>query len=575
MTTNMTTTKQLIETFIKLRSQPYSYKRTSLCTETAIQMMSCLNKMKNVNVKLKLNYVSNNEGEQLYHVQSLIVILNDFIADPRGNKIDGGLTRTKIMTIIELLDIYFIRNYSDFVGNLVRNALMNVFTVPSNISFNSNDILMLHSYLKTNTKKQIKESEYGRHILFYERIAKFFLAHSKIIWETISVDNHLINEETCNNMFQHSLVGMSQGDAIGFLVEGQNSTEHFVNTVFSGNKFRNYGVDNHFGHTGKLRYTTDKTQMAFKFGQYTDDTILARELIKSLKESNGNFDSKDYANRLITLFKKAKLLRDNRSGATRIANLQIFSGIVGYGSSTRQSVQLLSDGVAPELIGSFVETQGNGSVMRVGPLGALFVEQPFKLWSIASKQSLLTHGNSRCVACCVLIAECSRLSCESVIYPWSKHLPYTPTLLCERLANAVRIFDKEIADAVMCIPTFLKETNIKKLVKMITTKGQELGDSLWGGGSVISASCVQTSLFAIVCFLKSPDNIIQGIETCILAAGDSDTTSAIVASIIANRTKSIPGISTFDRYKWTSDDLKKLAIETRNTIVSSHFISRT
>ena len=108
--------------------------------------------------------------------------------------------------------------------------------------------------------------------------------------------------------FQGCFLGKAVGDAVGFLVEGYDS----VNAGIYVNDF----ID--------ALKVPSLPRGQFTFGQYSDDSQLARELCISLVEKNG-FDPEDYANRIAQIFKSGK--------------------IVGGGRATGNSAKRLLDGI--------------------------------------------------------------------------------------------------------------------------------------------------------------------------------------------------------------------------------------
>ena len=559
----MDTIQAIVTKFDKVRSNPFTKERTQSSTDLAQHLYWLLNAEETLPERPPS--MQGSEGEKLYYVCHRICEVH------RTNYGEPQL-------ILDLLDVYCrcsvaTVHQNHFLGDLARTALHEVFAIPSPGFFSCEDILAFRKYLNQNYWFVPAEEEHSRHLAFLEVLAKFFLAYSEVVWRHIQSLPPKLNLQVAwryQDSFTASLLGQAQGDALGFLVEGQERevAEKYVNDVVRPGRYSEYGVHVDFGSKGEPRYVQKNSgPFAFAFGQYTDDTQLCRELIQTIARNGGRFRAKDFSRRLIALFEKSELLR----GPTGLdhSGLGVHSGIVGFGRATRDSVQCLADGISWEQTGSMIRSQGNGGCMRVAPLGPLFLEQPWKLREIASAQALSTHGSSRCRATCVMVAEAARLAAESKICPWSAHLATEPELFCMRLADAVRSVDTEVAQAVLHVPQFLQEADERKMVLMITAKGKELGDSLWNDGKVLSASAVQTALFAICCFLRHPDSFKQAVCMAICAGGDTDTTAAITGAITAARTHDVANIKVFDGNYWGNDDLEQLSHEARAAVLNS------
>lgn len=482
---------------------------------------------------------------------------------------NGNIYSYKKSDVLTVFNIYCTYIYGD--AKVIEKSfilLMDMFKTPSNIYYDKiwiKDFYILalekFSFLKISNKYNEK------HIALCEQLSEFFMFYSRFICKNIELFNDTLSERTdITDNLKASMDGLAIGDAIGFLVEGQprKVCEEYLQKVVKTREFHKYGVDKQFGQKGKDRYNECKSSWAFKFGQYTDDTQLCRELIKTILNNKGKFSSDDYANSLIWLLGSSNLLRNDTIVPENKHSIK--SGIVGYGTTTRNSVQALADGCSWEQSGTIIKGNGNGSVMRVAPLGPLFFHKPYILKELVNYQSIGTHGNSKCRGCAVMIAEASRLACESSIYPWSKHIVENPVLFCKRLSSQVKSIDSQLSKVITLIPTWMKEKDEMKIVKTITKKGKELGDSLWHHGNVISASCVQTSLFCILCFLKNYDSYEDAISMCIRAGGDTDTTAAICGSITAARTgKTIENMNKYinDRGNWGLNEMRELIVHTK------------
>src|SRR3974390_2735716 len=95
------------------------------------------------------------------------------------------------------------------------------------------------------------------------------------------------------NRFAGCVLGQCLADAIGFIVEGDGPEvcSEYVDTVVRGGK----------------KVLSQQRRGRFLFGQYSDDSQLARELMLSLQERRG-LDPSDYAKRICDLFAENRIV---------------------------------------------------------------------------------------------------------------------------------------------------------------------------------------------------------------------------------------------------------------------------
>jgi ADP-ribosylglycohydrolase len=167
--------------------------------------------------------------------------------------------------------------------------------------------------------------------------------------------------------FSGCLIGQCLGDALGFPVEAclPQTTVTYVNKLLRKSLAGAFG------------------RRPYSFGQYSDDSQLARELMQSYVARQG-FDPGDYAHRIAALF---------------VANR-----IVGPGGATSEAAQRLVHGVPWEEAGTPPPSAGNGSAMRAGPIGLFFYDDPERLIQAAHDQGRITHLDPRCSAGTVAVA---------------------------------------------------------------------------------------------------------------------------------------------------------------------------
>src|SRR5437773_6205100 len=178
------------------------------------------------------------------------------------------------------------------------------------------------------------------------------------------------------DQFSGCLIGQCLGDALGAPVEGQ----HRRMTAGYINAFLRTNLVGSFGRPG------------YGFGQYTDDSQLARELMQSFAACE-QFDPEDYARRIAGIFTSGR--------------------IVGPGTATSDAAFRLAKGVRWEEAGTPPPSAGNGSAMRAAPIGLFFHDDIERLIITAQNQGRITHQDSRCTAGAVAIAGATALALRS------------------------------------------------------------------------------------------------------------------------------------------------------------------
>ena len=320
------------------------------------------------------------------------------------------------------------------------------------------------------------------------------------------------------DQFSGCLVGQCLGDALGFVVEGfsPEACKRYVEDYLIA------GQTIEFGH------------FPFPFGQYSDDSQLARELMQSYVACK-SFDPNDYAERIKLLFTEKR--------------------IVGFGYATKQAAKRLSEGISWEVSGTPPPSAGNGSAMRAAPIGLFFFNDLQKLIRAAHDQGRITHSDPRCSAGSVAISGAVALVLQGK--------KITPDVFLSTLADWTGTFELSFA------------SELRKLNELISLMPEEAVASIskaglgtnyvdedgWKGISPFVVSSVLWSLYA---FLRSPDDYWETICTAIAVGGDVDTTAAMagaisgaylgIGAIPSNLSKQLS-----DNNTWKYDDLVELA----------------
>jgi len=318
--------------------------------------------------------------------------------------------------------------------------------------------------------------------------------------------------------FSGCIIGQCLGDAVGFVTEG-------------------------YSPQASIRYVEDylKTGLAaelgrfpFAFGQYSDDSQLARELMQSYVACK-KFDPADYANRIAMTF--------------------IEKRIVAFGYSTKESVKRLCCGISWQESGTPPPAAGNGSAMRAAPIGLFFYDNPEMLIKAAQDQGRITHQDPRSLAGAVAISGAVAL----VLTLKSFDQNYFLLKLEEWTEKISYIFSSELKKL-----SFWLTLSVVDAFEEISKAGYDeefIDDDEWKG---ISGYVVSSVLWSLYSFLKNPYDYMETICTAISGGGDTDTTAAMAGAISgaflginaipSNLTKYLT-----DRQTWGLNELVELA----------------
>lgn len=316
--------------------------------------------------------------------------------------------------------------------------------------------------------------------------------------------------------FSGSLIGQCLGDALGFVVEGYPPAvcQQYVTEELKMGHAGEYGR----GH--------------FAFGQYSDDSQLARELLQSYLTCK-RFDPQDYSRRIAAIFAEGR--------------------IVGRGRATDEAAKRLAQGVPWDEAGTPPPSAGNGSAMRAGPIGLLFFDDPDRMIKAAYDQGRITHRDNRCSAGAVAIAGAVALAlcCGSID---------THQFLVQ-LSDWVKGIDQSTGSYIQQLESWVA-LQPEESVTFISRVGMDPGFTYdWQGISPFVTSSVLWSLYS---FLRSPKDYWETICTAIKVGGDVDTTAAMAGAISGAHSgfKTIPlhlAHRLTDQGTWGLDELIDLA----------------
>ncbi len=282
------------------------------------------------------------------------------------------------------------------------------------------------------------------------------------------------------------LLGQAVGDAVGFVVEGAPPEEAAAYIEL-------------WVRPGRA---AERARSPFPFGQYSDDTQLARELLIVFRET-GRVESAVFAARIAELF---------RTGAD-----------VGAGPGTRAAAARLIRGGSWEEAAAQAPYAGNGAAMRAGPLG-LLVHNADELVRLATAASCVTHADPRCAAGAVAVAGAVALA--------SRPGPVEPSEYLGELADWVAQVDGGFAQAIRDMVRWRRLEPEGALGELHNRRLDPEASPHWRG---ITGHVVPSVLWSLYAFLRAPDDYAGATWTAIAAGGDSDTIGAMTGAISGAR----------------------------------------
>ena len=123
-------------------------------------------------------------------------------------------------------------------------------------------------------------------------------------------------------------------------------------------------------------------------GSTTDDTAMARNLVRSLGERH-RLDPDDLIERHLAWFRRDP---PDVGTLTRLVLERLADG-----ESAQDAARVVWEQRGPEV------SAGNGSVMYCAPLGAAYANRPVRLSGLAPLLSSLTHHDERCRTACLAV----------------------------------------------------------------------------------------------------------------------------------------------------------------------------
>jgi len=228
---------------------------------------------------------------------------------------------------------------------------------------------------------------------------------------------------------------------------------------------------------------------------FTDDTMMAISIVETL-EARGQIDQDRLAHSFATNYDSA------RGYGPAMHNL--LAAIRRRPHSWREEAQALFDGE-----GSF----GNGSAMRVAPLGAYYADDVEKIPEQATLSAKTTHCHSEAVAGAIAV---SLAAAAAWRFRQSGQSPDSSEFL---------------GWVAQRTPVSAVRRGIEKAAKL--PEGTSVGAAVTGLGNGKLVSCPDTVRFALWCAAHNLDSYEQAMWVTVSGLGDRDTTYAIVGGIVA------------------------------------------
>lgn len=315
--------------------------------------------------------------------------------------------------------------------------------------------------------------------------------------------------------FTGCLIGQCVGDAVGFLVEGFPGR---VCAPYADAVMLRARYDGHY-------------RGAFRLGQYSDDSQLARELMRSMVARRG-FDPADFA--------------------ARVADLYTRQALVGGGRATARAAARLAEGVPWQEAGTPAPSAGNGSAMRAAPIGLMFYDDPAGLVRAAVDQGRCTHTDPRCSAGAVVVAGAVALELDGASRDAAQFL--------DRLAELAQAVDDSVATGVRELGPILELEPAAALPRIIDASRPEVRDMNDGISPYVSAGV----LWSLYAHLRARGDYRRAVHMALSVGGDVDTTAAMTGAMAGARCGfgAVPRALVqrlTDRGAWRAGELEALA----------------
>lgn len=230
---------------------------------------------------------------------------------------------------------------------------------------------------------------------------------------------------------------------------------------------------------------------------YTDDTVMAVGVLEVLAQ---------------------KRVVDQDMLASVFARRFLADPKRGYGKRVRQVLKAIADGESWKVAAKSVfngGSLGNGSAMRVAPLGAYFADDYRKVVEQARLSAEVTHMHPEGIAGAIAVAVASA-------FAWNS-----------RKTRGGQTGDEMLACVMDHVPEGQVRSGIEKALSIPLQESISILKVTRELGNGIHVTCPDTVPFVLWCAAKFPDDYTDALWTTIAGLGDLDTTCAIVGGIVA------------------------------------------
>ncbi len=313
-----------------------------------------------------------------------------------------------------------------------------------------------------------------------------------------------------------ALLGLAVGDAVGSVVEAgpPEDARLFAETIL------------------RPGLVPVRGREAFPFGQVTDDTQLARELLLSISE-DGEFDPARFGVRLLNLVASGRL--------------------IGGGPAAMAAARQLALGTPWHGAGMPAPYAGNGAAMRAAPLGLLYGHDPGRLARVVADQARVTHQDPRAAAGALAVASAAALAAQ--------RQPIVPREFLREVGTRVEHVEPMMAGVLRDMTDWVQLPPDRAADALHERRLEPEAGPDWRGVSSFVTSSVCWSLYA---FLRSPDDYWEAVCLAVEVGGDTDTLGAMTGAICGGRlgTQAIPAQyldRVSDQGGWHAVELGRLA----------------